>query len=129
MNNREIAERYLQGDPDAMVLLDVAIGVAVDLNYLRQNQDHDDYISIRVELDGEIDELSPQIAELHLVSKFNMTNLGYWVKHEFLCTECDSLMETTTYWKDEYVPTPDCPCPHKAIIKINSHKVEVKVNA
>jgi hypothetical protein len=120
MNNREIAEKYLQGDPDAMVLLDVAIGVAVDLNYLRQNQDHDDYISIRVELDEEIDELSPQIAELGLVSKVNKTHFGAWVKHQYLCTECDSLMEITTYWKEEYVPTPDCPCPHKAIIKLNS---------
>jgi len=129
MNNREIAEKYLQGDPDAMVLLDVAIGVAVDLNYLQHNENDPYPLTMRKELDDEISELSPQIAELHLVSKWDKTNNGYWMKHEFLCTECDSLMETTTYWKDQFVPTPACPCPHHAIIKINSHKVEVKVNA
>jgi hypothetical protein len=44
-----------------------------------------------------------------------------WTKHEFLCTECDTLMEFTTYWKDEYIATPICPCPHQAIIKLNTH--------
>jgi len=44
-----------------------------------------------------------------------------WTKHEFLCTECDTLIEITTYWKDEYIATPICPCPHQAIIKLNTH--------
>ena len=47
-----------------------------------------------------------------------------WIKYEWLCTECDSLMELTTYWTEEYVPIPDCPCPHKAIIRINKHALE-----
>lgn len=46
---------------------------------------------------------------------------NHWTKHEFLCTECDTLMEFTTYWKDEYIATPVCPCPHQAIIKLNTH--------
>jgi hypothetical protein len=46
-----------------------------------------------------------------------------WTKHEFLCTECDTLMEITTYWKDEYIATPICPCPHQAIVKLNTHKL------
>lgn len=46
-----------------------------------------------------------------------------WIKHEYLCTECDTLMEITTYWKDEFVRTPNCPCPHQAIVKLGSHKL------
>jgi hypothetical protein len=68
---REIAEKYLQGDPDAIVLLDVAIGVAVDLNYLLKAEARDEvhnYYSERANLDEEIDNLSPQISELGLSS-------------------------------------------------------------
>lgn len=65
---RELAEKYLQGDPDAIVLLDVAVGVAVDLNYIRKTEYPIDSLSIRMELDEEIDNLSPQISELGLVS-------------------------------------------------------------
>jgi len=46
-----------------------------------------------------------------------------WVKYDYLCTECDTLMEITTYWKEEFVPVPACPCPHQSIIKINTHKL------
>ena len=52
-----------------------------------------------------------------------------WTKHEFLCTECDTLMEITTYWDDEYVRTPNCPCPHQAIVKLNTHKLPGSVFA
>jgi hypothetical protein len=65
---REIAEMYLQGNPDAIVLLEVAIGVAVDLNYVRKTKYPIDSLSIRMELDEEIDNLSPQIFELGLSS-------------------------------------------------------------
>ena len=65
---REIAEKYLQGDPDAIVLLDVAVGVAVDLNYLRKTNYPIDSLPIRMGLDEEIDNLSPQISELGLSS-------------------------------------------------------------
>ena len=74
MNNRKIAEKYLQGDPNAIVLLDVAIGVAVDLNYVRKTQYPVDSMAIRMELDEEIDNLSPQIAELGLVSQLEKSN-------------------------------------------------------
>ena len=47
-----------------------------------------------------------------------------WIKYEWLCTECDSLMELSTYWKEEYVTTPVCPCPHQAIIGIGRHVLE-----
>ena len=46
---------------------------------------------------------------------------SHWTKHEYLCTECDTLMEITTYWKDKFVPIPACPCPHQAIVKLNTH--------
>ena len=52
---------------------------------------------------------------------------NHWTKHEFLCTECDTLMEFTTYWDDEYVPTPNCPCPHQAIVKLNKTRLEGSV--
>ena len=48
---------------------------------------------------------------------------SHWTKHEYLCTECDTLMEITTYWSDEYIRTPNCPCPHQAIVKLGSHKL------
>lgn len=48
---------------------------------------------------------------------------SHWTKHEYLCTECDTLMEITTYWNDGYVPIPACPCPHQAIIKLSQHKL------
>lgn len=47
-----------------------------------------------------------------------------WIKYEWLCTECDSLMELTTYWIEEYVTIPTCPCPHKQIIRIGKHVLE-----
>jgi hypothetical protein len=53
---------------------------------------------------------------------------SHWTKHEWLCTECDTLMEFTTYWKDELVPIPACPCPHQAIIKLNTHVLESSSN-
>jgi hypothetical protein len=68
---RELAEKYLQGDPDAIVLLDVAIGVVIDLNYLLKAEARDEvhnYYSERANLDEEIDNLSPQISELGLRS-------------------------------------------------------------
>jgi hypothetical protein len=46
-----------------------------------------------------------------------------WVKHDYLCTECDTLMEITTYWKEEFVSIPACPCPHQAIIKLRETKI------
>jgi hypothetical protein len=48
-----------------------------------------------------------------------------WTKHEFLCTECDTLMEITTYWKDQFINTPQCPCPHQAVIRINKYDATV----
>lgn len=51
-----------------------------------------------------------------------------WIKYEWLCTECDSLMELSTYWKEEYVNTPVCPCPHQAIIGIGRHVLESSSN-
>lgn len=47
-----------------------------------------------------------------------------WIKYEWLCTECDTLMELSTYWIEEYVPIPACPCPHQAIIRIGKHVLE-----
>ena len=46
-----------------------------------------------------------------------------WVKYDYLCTECDTLMEITTYWKEEFVPVPACPCPHQSIIKLRETKI------
>lgn len=46
-----------------------------------------------------------------------------WTKHEYLCTECDTLMEITTYWKGEFVSVPACPCPYQSIIKLRETKI------
>lgn len=48
-----------------------------------------------------------------------------WTKHEYICTECDSLMEITTYWRDEFVNPPKCPCPHQAITRVNKYTLPV----
>ena len=53
---------------------------------------------------------------------------SHWIKYEWLCTECDSLMELSTYWKEEYVTIPDCPCPHKQIIEIGRHVLDLSSN-
>lgn len=69
MKNTDLAQKYLNGDPDAIVLLDVAVGVALDLNYLRSNPDKfPDYLEQREGFDQEIDDLSPQILALKLES-------------------------------------------------------------
>jgi hypothetical protein len=47
---------------------------------------------------------------------------GGWKKFEFLCTECDTLMEFTSYYAE--VPVPRCPCEHQAVIQINSFMIE-----
>jgi hypothetical protein len=46
-----------------------------------------------------------------------------WTKYEYLCTECDTLMEITTYWKN--IKAPRCPCPHQAVIRINKYDATV----
>lgn len=52
-----------------------------------------------------------------------MPNLaGGWKKFEFLCTECDTLIEFTSYYAE--VPTPQCPCEHQAVIRINAFMIE-----
>jgi hypothetical protein len=45
-----------------------------------------------------------------------------WTKYEFICTECDTLMEITTYLKS--VDEPRCPCPHQAIVRVNKFDLE-----
>ena len=45
-----------------------------------------------------------------------------WTKYEYICTECDSLMEITTYWQN--VAEPKCPCPHQAIVRVNKFDLE-----
>ena len=45
-----------------------------------------------------------------------------WTKWEFLCTECDTLMEITTYLGHVFVPR--CPCPHQAVVRINKFDME-----
>jgi hypothetical protein len=47
---------------------------------------------------------------------------GGWMKHEFLCTECDTLIEFTSYYAE--VPVPRCPCEHQAVIRINAFRLE-----
>lgn len=41
-----------------------------------------------------------------------------WIKYDYLCTECDTLIEITSYLK---VDVPKCPCSHQAVIRINKH--------
>ena len=45
-----------------------------------------------------------------------------WTKYEYICTECDSLMEITTYWQN--IAEPKCPCPHQAIVRVNKFDLE-----
>jgi hypothetical protein len=40
-----------------------------------------------------------------------------WTKYDFICTECDTLIEITTYWAS--MDEPRCPCPHQAIVRVN----------
>jgi len=64
-----LARKFIQGDPDAMVFLSTAVGVVLDLNYLRANgTDTADYLNTRQDLDEEIDNLTPQIEALELKS-------------------------------------------------------------
>jgi hypothetical protein len=34
-------------------------------------------------------------------------------------------MEITTYWKDQFINTPQCPCSHQAVIRINKYDATV----
>jgi hypothetical protein len=52
---------------------------------------------------------------------------GGWKKFEFLCTECDTLIEFTSYYAE--VPTPKCPCYWQKVISINSFMIEEKKHA
>ena len=45
-----------------------------------------------------------------------------WTKYEYICTECDSLMEITTYWQN--IAEPKCPCPHQAIVRVNKYDLD-----
>lgn len=45
-----------------------------------------------------------------------------WTKYDFLCTECDTLIEITTYW--DSMDEPRCPCFHQAIVRINKQELE-----
>jgi len=45
-----------------------------------------------------------------------------WQKHTYMCTECDSQIEMTSY-----IPEADfdikCPCEHQAIKKISTYEL------
>jgi hypothetical protein len=71
MNIKEVCEAYLTGNTDAIVLLNIAVGVSADLCYIRTNEINWDstntnYAELRAELDMAIDSLEP------LLTKFNL---------------------------------------------------------
>jgi hypothetical protein len=46
-----------------------------------------------------------------------------WTKYDYLCTNCDSLIEITTLHTD--IEDPQCVCAESAITRINKHDVTI----
>lgn len=71
--NREICEQYLQGNSEAIRLIDTLIAVLADLSFIRSNEvDWDetemgDYNDFRAELDMAIDNLEPILIKYNLM--------------------------------------------------------------
>jgi len=71
--NREICEQYLQGNSEAIRLIDTLIAVSADLSFIRSNEvDWDetemgDYNDFRAELDMAIDNLEPILIKYNLM--------------------------------------------------------------
>lgn len=46
-----------------------------------------------------------------------------WIRYEYLCTNCDTLIEITTHIEESASPT--CPCPESQIILIGKKNANV----
>ena len=46
-----------------------------------------------------------------------------WIKYNYLCTNCDTLIEITTLHRD--IETPDCVCAEPEIISIGQEDANV----
>ena len=66
----EVCKKYLEGDENAIIFMDTALGATLDINYLRNNSDtrlnNLDYHDERASIDEWIDSLNKTIAELNL---------------------------------------------------------------
>lgn len=47
-----------------------------------------------------------------------------WTKYDYLCTNCDTLIEITT--QHQSAKDPYCVCAESAVIRINKHNVTHK---
>lgn len=80
MEYKEICEKYLSGDENAIALIDILINSGLNLNYLRNSNDYSttdeedsrlfsiDYHDTRAEIDEVIDSLSTFIKQLGLIA-------------------------------------------------------------
>jgi len=67
----DLALKYINGDPDAIALLDSAIGASLDLCFIRSHKDERveeylDYHEVRGEIDEAIDSIEPHMEALEL---------------------------------------------------------------
>jgi hypothetical protein len=66
----EVCKKYLEGDENAIILIDTALGASLDLNYLRSSKDtrldNLDYYDERQDIDEWVDSLTKVIADLNL---------------------------------------------------------------
>lgn len=66
---KELAEKYLAGDENAIKVIDIAVSCAVDLNYIRTPKTDEnpwDYLDVRQNIDEAIDDLGSAILALGL---------------------------------------------------------------
>lgn len=85
MEYKEICEKYLSGDENAIALIDILIHAGLNLNYLRNSSDYSvtdeeeakldniDYHDTRAEIDEVIDSLSAFIKQLGLVAPLRVS--------------------------------------------------------
>ncbi len=67
----DLALKYINGDPDAIALLDTVIGSSLDICAMRNNQDerltnYFEYHDVRGEIDEAIDSIEPHADKLGL---------------------------------------------------------------